>query len=184
MPASQFKRRGRVLIIHVVSSRPAEIHSVKSQKAILFEKDAVQLFEDAYPTCKFLTTNKSDTALVDGFIAIGAKVVSAVETKTRNVMLDQLRAPSSSGGFDNEWMVTYEKISNARELCVALRIVLTGWLYLPSEKSLLIQKICDERGNFLTKVRVQTTRTANTSSGGSKVGSNAFINIEQAVILK
>jgi hypothetical protein len=173
------------LIIHVFSNRLSEIYTERGQKALDLEKDAIQIFEDAYPACKFLTTNKAETSLIDGFISMKGRVVSAVETKTRNVMLDQLRAPASSGGFDNEWMVGYEKISNARELCVALRVILTGWLYLPSEKSLLVQKICDERGNFLTKVRVQTTKTRDPSkSGGSKVGSNAFINIEQAVVLK
>lgn len=184
MPPPQLKRRERVLIIHVVYDRPKNVNSPKGQIALGHEKDAIRIFESLYPTCKFLTTNKSDSALVDGFITVNGKLVSAVETKTRNVQLEQLRAPTESGGFNNEWMVTYEKIANARELCVALRIMLTGWLYLPSEKSLLVQKICDEKGNFLTKVRVQTTKTMATVNGGTRVGSNAFINIERASVLK
>ena len=158
--------------------------SPAGQKSLLHENEAVRIFESRYPNCKFLTTNKSDSSLLDGFISINGQVVAAVETKTRNVMLDRLRAPAAAGGFDNEWMVTYEKIANARELCVALRIRLTGWLYLPAEKSLLVQRICDERGNFLTKVRVQTTTSTATINGGSRVGSNAFINIEKATVLK
>jgi hypothetical protein len=149
------------------------------QTAVKHELDAIDLFESTYPSCKFISTDKDDSGLVDGFISVGDVIKGAVEVKCRQTTLDELY-----GRFNNEWLVSYDKISNARELCVALRIRLSGWLYLPLEKILIVQKICDERGNFLTKVRVESTTTQATINGGQKFGPNAFINIENATTIK
>ena len=149
------------------------------QTAVRHEEEAVSLFQSAYPRHRFISTDKDAASLLDGFISIGDVIQCAVEVKCRQTTLDELYHR-----FNNEWLVSYDKIANAREVCIALQIRLSGWLYLPLEKILLIQKICDERGNFLTKVRIESTTTVKNVNGGQKFGPNAFINIENATTIK
>ena len=161
------------------SDKSLDVLSSAGQTAVKHEAEAIDLFESAYPKCRFIRTDKDDAALVDGFVSVGDTIKGAVEVKCRQMTLDEL-----SNRFASEWLVTYEKIANARELCVALRIRLSGWLYLPAEKVLLVQRICDEKGNFLTRIRVESTSTQATINGGQKFGSNAFINVQNATVIR
>ena len=143
------------------------------------EQDATQLFLSRFPTLGFIATDKRTSSLVDGFVTKRDVVTCAVETKCRTMSTEDL-----FGRFNAEMLVAYDKISNARELCFALKISLLLWFYLPTERTLLVQKVCDERGVFSTPVRLESLTTQATVNGGTKFTTNAFINVRNAVVIK
>jgi len=103
---------------------------------------------------------------------------AVVETKCRyNLKLAQLK-----NSFNNEWLVTWTKVQNAMQIATSLGVPCVGLLYLVEEKTLLVQKLSDQYGNLMAKLRIENTETQATINGGKAVRNNAFIDMTNAKI--
>jgi len=150
------------------------------QKSVADEQDAALIWERHFPL-KYISTPKDRPALVDAVILKknGKEILYAVETKCRYDM-DLKRFTEER---NSEWLITAEKIDKAKVVCQSLCVPLLGFLYLVTDKCLLVNKILDEHGNLVIGIKYQDTATQKTINGGTIVRRNAFINMSEAKIL-
>jgi hypothetical protein len=76
------------------------------------------------------------------------------------------------------WLVTFDKIINARQVALSLGVPLLGFLYIVQDKTLLVKKITDAYGKFLIDIDITNTTTQMTVNGGSIVRSNAYLDMK------
>jgi len=79
---------------------------------------------------------------------------------------------------DGLWLVTFEKIINARHIALSLGVPLIGFLYLVQDKILLCKKITDAYGKFVINMEIQNTFTQTTVNGGTIKRSNAYLDMK------
>lgn len=130
--------------------------------------------------CRYIETPKDSPALIDAIITDerGGTMRAVVETKCRyNLKLAQLK-----NSFNNEWLVTWTKVQNAMQIAISLGVPCVGLLYLVEEKTLLVQKLSDQYGNLMAKLRIENTKTQATINGEKAVRNNAFIDMTNAKI--
>ena len=82
--------------------------------------------------------------------------------------------------WDNEWLITYDKIEAGRYLGNALGVSYIGFLYLIPDDLLIIQQISDNSGKWTCEYRTAVTETQETVNGGSIARLNAYINLDNA----
>lgn len=143
----------------------------KGRAAVADSEAAVEIFCRARPDFTIRVTDQSMPATVDGMMYRGNCLEAVLEIKTRDMTTEQLRA------WHNEWLVTFDKIIEARNIAKALCVPLVGFLYLKPERRLMVRRICGPSGLFTTKLRVETTETQATVNGGRAVRSNAFLDM-------
>ena len=106
--------------------------------------------------------------------------MAIVETKCRyNLTHDQFRH-----GYENQWLVTTDKLDKGARLACALRVPLLGWLYLVDDAVLLWIKLTDRLGQIIPHTESRTTTTQKTCNGGTASRENSFIDMAGANILK
>lgn len=120
----------------------------------------------------YLQTPKNLPADVDAIIAQNGELKAVVETKCRyNLTLEKLQT-----AFNNEWLLTEEKISKGTKVAHALRVKLYGFLYLVNDDTLLIINL-----NTAPR-RCERTYTQATVNGGIAKRLNAYVNLASANI--
>lgn len=156
-----------------------DILSKRGQQTVLDEETAAKIWESNFPSYRYINTPKGQPAFVDAVLIKDNVIAYCVETKCRYDM----DLETFSTQRNNEWLVTYDKILNARSIATGLGVPLIGFLYLVTEKILLARKITDEKGNFVCKMKTENTTTQRTVNGGQIVRNNAFIDMSDAKIL-
>lgn len=156
-----------------------DINTPMGQRTLLDEKQAVEIFNSRFPDVKYVQTPKTRESKVDAFLTQNDELVAIVETKCRyNIDLDRLRS------FNNEWLVTWDKIEQSRQIASILCVRFVGWLYLVSDRTLLTIDIADANGLLTVPIRIEATRTQKTGNGGSTIRNNAYISMDNAKIYK
>jgi hypothetical protein len=141
---------------------------------------AVSMWEGANIGWKVLLLPEDRASAIDGFLISPAGRVSAgVEAKCRyDITADGFRA-----NFQNEWLVTMNKIVTARTVCDLLCMPLVGFLYLVESRVLMVKKLVDEDGDFCAPFRCDQTPTKKTINGGEAVRANAYIKMDECIVV-
>lgn len=140
--------------------------------------DAIQIFLGKYPSYDFIETPKDEPADIDGFIIRNGTLVSGVEVKCRMMTLEDLR-----GKYDNQWLITYDKIERGISVCRSLGVDFRGFLFLVPEQILLIVRIWDFKTGETVGMELEETRTQATVNGGSIVRLNAYVDVSHATVI-
>ena len=154
-----------------------DILTEKGQESLKEEKRAYEIFLQKNPEFKIVETIKNKSADIDALI-IDIKnnaVCAVIETKSRDLTYDKL-----INNFNNEWLVTFEKIQKGQRLSKAFCVPFYGFLYLKGDDMLATIKICDSDGEFIQQLRIERTKTQKTINGGTIIRANGFINMKEA----
>ena len=143
------------------------------------EAAAAELFTGHQPRFRYVETPKDKPALVDALLLRGDELFAVVETKCRNESSE-----SFFQKFGGRWLVTLEKVLEARKTAVALQLPLVGFLYLNKDKTLLVQKIAEPDGKFVASMVIKTTETQATCNGGTAIRTNAYIDMTKAKVYR
>lgn len=141
--------------------------------------DAIQSFLGRYRDFDFIETPKDEPADIDGFIIRNGTLVSGVEVKCRMMTLEDLR-----GKYDNQWLITYDKIERGINVCRSLGVDFRGFLYLVPSRTLLIVKLWDHKTRYMAKMDLDESRTQATVNGGSIVRLNAYVDMHDATVIR
>jgi hypothetical protein len=146
---------------------------------ILTPKGQVSLFDEQVVAnwlsmrgTQYVQTDKDKPAKVDAIIFQKNTLIGVAETKCRyGLTLNKLQ-----NSFNNEWLITEEKIKSGLAVANALCTRFFGILYLVNDDKLLT---IDLR---YAQRRVERTQTQATINGGLVVRENAFINMKEAQV--
>lgn len=155
-----------------------DILTPKGQETVAQERRAIELFNKQFPQLKIIETPKDKPVRLDGFIYSTAhgEIVSGFETKCRNMSLDDLRSK-----YNNEWLITADKITEGVKLCDALGIHFHGLLYLVPDDTLLVVPIwANGADEYSSKITFRETETQKTVNGGTITRLNAFVDVSKA----
>lgn len=121
---------------------------------------------------QYVQTEKDKPAKVDAIVFQKNILIGVAETKCRyKLTLSQLR-----GTFNNEWLITEEKVRNGLIVANALCTRLLGMLYLVDDDTLLVTDL------RRAPRRIERTATQATINGGIARRENAFVNMESAQV--
>ena len=150
-----------------------DVNTPRGQTTIQEERDAVSLFTASFPNIMYVDTPKKGSATVDAvlFRQEDGILCGVVETKCRQMTHSQLLT------YNNEWLVTWDKIDASRRIAESLGVPLYGFLYLVPDRTLLVRVIADENGALTQSIRIEATQTQRTVNGGQVVRNNAYINM-------
>jgi hypothetical protein len=125
---------------------------------------------------KYVETKQDTIADIDGFMLNKSnEIMACYEIKSRNTTLDELE-----GRFDNEWIITYDKIIRGAAIAKALQIPFCGILYLVNDDISMLVTIADEIGELCVPIRVVRSKTQATCNGGTANRVNAYVNMDSA----
>lgn len=150
-----------------------DILTPKGQRTVKQEDEAVEAFISKYPLYTYARTPKDKPSPVDAIIISDGVIKAVVETKCRNMTLQTL-----STSFNNEWLVTGQKIEDGIQIAKGLCVPYIGFLYLVPDRKLLVIKIWDN--GYSIPIRWDRTETQATVNGGMAMRVNAFLNISTA----
>jgi hypothetical protein len=156
------------------------INTPKGLASLTYEQTMLDSFSSHHPSLQIIQTEKvgaDASATIDGFISRNGIIKYIFESKCRYTDSSQMSA------WNNEWLVTYDKIKKASDIAALLRVPFIGLLWLTKDPHFHLVKITDRNGNFIPKVRIEQTQTTATCNGGSIVKPNAFIDISNALKL-
>lgn len=170
-----------------------DIYSPKGLETLEQERRAAELIERSFPKYKYIGTHKPEenesqndaaAASVDAVLVENGKIKCVCETKCRVMTREKLVAD-----YDNRWLVTFDKVMNARIAAFHLGVPMVGILYLVPDDIVLMQRICDapmnrELGRLCTSMVIETTVTQKTVNGGKALRTNAYIDMSGATECK
>jgi hypothetical protein len=152
-----------------------DVNSPKGQESLEHELRAVQLWNSHYTEYTYVHTPKNGPALVDAVICDNdCNVVAVVEQKSRNMSLEQLQ------NWNNEWLITFEKIEAGRYVANSLGVPFIGFLYLIPDDLLITKQLSNANGEWTCNFRTALTETQETINGGKIVRENAYIDLKEA----
>ena len=156
-----------------------DILSPKGQTTLPDEQRAKEIFLISYPKYRYVETPKDRPADVDAFLVLDDCIKAIVETKCRyDCDLEKFR-----GSYDNEWLVTFDKLEKARSIAKGLCVKVVGFLYLKQSDVLLVQELVDANGLYVPSVRLDPTTTQATINGGTATRTNAYIDMNKSLLL-
>jgi hypothetical protein len=152
-----------------------DVNSPKGQESLEHELRAVQLWNHHYTEYTYVHTPKNGPALVDAVIVDNdTNVVAVVEQKSRNMSLEQLQK------WNNEWLITFDKIEAGRYVANSLGVPFIGFLYLIPDDLLITKQLSNAYGEWTCDFRTALTETQETINGGKIVRENAYIDLTGA----
>jgi hypothetical protein len=151
-----------------------DILTPRGQESVTQEQTLIRSFEAHFTEYKVTQTPKEKPSAVDGIIHRNGRIEGIFESKCRDATREQMR------GWNDEWLVTFEKIRLGAELARNLCVKFTGLIYLTKSPVGLCVLIADEQGNIVPRVRLERTVTQKTINGGSIIRTNAYIDISDA----
>jgi hypothetical protein len=155
-----------------------DINTPKGQLSLIDEEYAIGLFENNNFGWTYLKTPKDSPCVVDGMLAFQSCVRAVVETKCRDMTLEQLQK------FNMEWLVTAEKIMKGIRIAEDLYVPFYGFLYLIPDKTLLVKEIWNPKKGLMVEFSVIRTTTQATINGGSIERANAYIKMDESRMFK
>jgi len=152
-----------------------DVNSPKGQESLEHELRAVQLWNSHYTDYTYVHTPKNGPALVDAVICDNdCNVVAVVEQKSRNMSLEQLQK------WNNEWLITFDKIEAGRYVANSLGVPFIGFLYLIPDDLLITKQLSNAQGQWTCEFRTDITETQETINGGKIERLNAYIDLTDA----
>lgn len=151
-----------------------DILTPRGQESLKHERRAKTLVEARFGV-QYVETPKDKPAVVDGMLVRSGTILGLVETKCRDMTLQQLERQ-----FRSEWLVTFEKLEKARLLARDLGISFYGVLYLIPEDRILTVRISTPSGDWASAIRTERTQTQATINGGTARRLNAFVSMAKA----
>lgn len=156
-----------------------DILTPKGEETLRQELRAIELFQKKFTGVRYVHTPKNKPASVDAVLVKDSEIVAVVETKCRQMTLNDLLFK-----FEGDWLITWDKVVAGRDVALSLRVPFVGLLYLVPDDTLLVQKITDADGEWNVDMRIKETTTQRTVNGGSAVRYNAYISMENATKIK
>jgi hypothetical protein len=159
-----------------------DILTERGQQYQLYAEEAARLFNGTQgKTHSVFLTNWRKPIPVDGMMVSHAnqRVSGVVEIKCREMGLGVFRSR-----FNNEWLITNQKLVEAQRIAQGFSVPLYGFLYLIHDGTLLVQRLTDDDGQFFNVLRTEKTKTQATCNGGEAERVNAFINMTNARVIK
>ena len=86
--------------------------------------------------------------------------------------------------WDDEWLVTYDKVQKAVGLAKQLCVPVVGYLLLIPDRIVVVTRLINDRGEVVAPMRLDRTQTQATINGGQVVRTNAYIKITGAKELR
>lgn len=158
-----------------------DILTPKGQASLEQEHRAIARFTKLFPKYDWLETDKAEPAAVDGFFYVhergdGSNVLSAVvEVKCRKDTRATFRH-----AYNNEWLITHDKLLKGQEVSKLCRVPFIGILWLVPEQYLIVVQFTNRKGEFLIDFEVHETETQATINGGTALRDNAFVPLASA----
>lgn len=136
------------------------------------------LFLQSFPGFEFIETPKHTPADIDGIITKDGVMVSGVEVKCRNITVDDL-----ANRYNNQWLVTADKLDRGVSACERLGIDFRGFLYLVPNKMLFIVPIFSYKDGWLVEPDYEITKTQASVNGGIAERLNAYVDVSKAKVV-
>jgi hypothetical protein len=117
--------------------------------------------------------NTSDTEIadIDGIIVKNNIVVGAIEIKSRETTLEQLKKWGS-------YLITFEKLIKLRDVCKSLCINGLVGVFLIKDKKIVYWKVCNSKGEFLISLEAKVSTTQKHCNGDEIDRFNAYLSLE------
>ena len=146
-----------------------DISTERGQVSLADEQFVAQWF-NSKPGCRYLQTPKNAPAKVDAVLTKNDVMIGLAETKCRyDLTLDKFRS-----SFNNEWLITAEKVDSGKKLADQFCVPLYGFLFLVDDDVLLCVNLSS------AELRREETQTQRTINGGLAWRENAFVNMKTA----
>lgn len=156
-----------------------DVLTPKGQKSLEYARRSAAIWLAKNPGWRYAATPEDSDCPFDAVLIDPDGIVRAiVEQKSRDMTRDQL-----TFDFNNEWLVTMDKIVQASQCARLFRVPLVGFLYLIPEDALLTRQLADCRGLFCVPFRCDQTATQQTINGGHATRGNAYIDMFDARVL-
>lgn len=156
-----------------------DINTPKGQISRNDELRAIALFKEEYPHISILEPKKSTEATMDWILAHGSMIIGGAEVKCRYDIPDLNFFKTK---YNNEWLVTNNKIEECSSICAHFVVPFFGILFLPPSGIMLVKTIWSpEKGNH-DDFRVEYTETKATTNGGKIWRENAYIPMHDAKV--
>lgn len=166
-------------LLQTIGCKMLDINTPKGRIAAQQQADALAIIT-AHANVRFVTTVDNDAAVVDAFGLDKENRVSAViEVKSRDMDMQTL-----VNQFQNEWLVTFEKIQKGAEIAKMLCVPFVGVLYLTKDNLVLTNVIADKDGNLAGPIRIARSETQKTTNGGKIIRTNAYIHMGNANVYR
>jgi hypothetical protein len=146
-----------------------DIATERGQVSLADEQFVAQWF-NSKPGHRYLQTPKNAPAKVDAVLTKHDVMIGLAETKCRyDLTLDKFRS-----SFNNEWLITAEKVDSGKKLADQFCVPLYGFLFLVDDDVLLYVNLSS------AEMRREKTQTQRTINGGLAWRENAFVNMKTA----
>ena len=150
-----------------------DISTAKGQVS-LADEQYVAGWYNGTPGQKYLQTPKNMPAKIDAILLKWDTIVGLAETKCRyNLTLEQFRTK-----FNDEWLITAEKVETGITIAEQFCVPLYGFLYLVDDDVLMVQNLSE------AKMRKEVTPTQKTINGGIALRENVFVDMTECRIYR
>jgi hypothetical protein len=153
-----------------------DINTPRGQRTLADERLAVTIFESHHPACRYIHTPKAEAGDVDGIVIhLDEGTIRCVtETKCRyDMTLEKFHVD-----YNDEWLVTFDKIIKGMKIAEALRVPFYGFLFIVPDQALLMKRLWSPaNGLEFSRLVVCKTRTQATVNGGEAMRDNAFLDM-------
>lgn len=156
-----------------------DILTPRGQESRIWEDRAVKIWSSHYPDIIYASTDKNTPCVVDAVLVKNGNIVGVVEQKSR----PGLTIVDFSVTFAKRWLVTQKKLDEASKVAETLYTKLVGFLYFPDADVLLVKTIWAPSKGWVADIESKTTRTQATINGGSAIRLNAYIDMNDALLL-
>ena len=154
------------------------ITTERGKESSRYMDEGLKIFEETYPKTILIKTNQDNPISFDGFTTQAGTLTGIFEFKARDCEKSEFETT-----YNNDWLITFQKIIDCQSIAQCLRVPLWGFLYLIPSKTLGLIKIwCPDNGwcNFY----VSKTKTQKTVDGGVIIRDNAYISMNSAYWIK
>lgn len=154
-----------------------DINTPRGSRTKQDARRAISQYLSRTPSMSFVQTDDKKPADVDGFLVRDGVIAAVVEIKCRyDVTLPQFRER-----YNNEWLITLDKLERGRAIADALCAPLVGFVYLVPDSSLLVQRLYDpDARDWTCRMYAKRTQTQATVNGGLVIRENAFVDMSEA----
>ena len=156
-----------------------DVLTEKGQQTLADEQEMAKTWENE-TGWKYVHTPKQMPAHVDAILLNrNGELAGVAETKCRDANLTIMET-----AFNNEWLITFDKLQKAAAVAEGLSVPLYCFLYLTIDKKILVIKAADEYGQIRVPLRIDWTETQATCNGGQVERLNAYMSLHHARIFQ
>lgn len=138
--------------------------------------------------CQVVSTNTTSSSDIDALLVKDKKLIALAEVKSREMGLiisetNNKKKLTYKGQEYDSYLITYEKLEKLKNLCKMLCV--PGFLFVSLLESdeIASWQICDQEGNYTSKINKKHTKTQATCNGGTAFRENAYISLDSMRLL-